>query len=318
MTNKPLPKISVIIPTLNEEENLSACLDSLTSVDYPREFFEMIVVDNGSTDKTREIAEAYATTVLLQPSGNVAALRNLGAREATGQILAFVDGDCVVDRDWLRNAAIYFDDADVVAWGGPPALPENSTWVQKTWFLVRQKQNQIQEVDWLESMNLFVRRHVFWQVNGFAENLVTCEDVDFCYRLGKLGRIMSDRNIKIIHLGEAATIRKFIHKEVWRGKSNWSGILSHGLSIRELPSLSIPVYFSLLIPLLMISILITGSVPWLFTLLILYLLPTILVLIKVIRKRLQPGFLDLLRLSALLQIYFWARTVTILKSGART
>lgn len=310
-------KVSVIIPTLNEEKHLSACLESITNVDYPAELLELVIIDNGSADTTLEIARRYTQNVFEQPFGTVAALRNFGAQQAAGDILAFVDGDCVVARDWLKNAARYFDMADVVAWGAPAAIPDNPTWVQKTWSYVRYRKAAVQEVEWLESMNLFIRTESFWQIDGFNEQLVTCEDVDLCYRLHELGKLISDRSIKVIHLGEAATIGQFIRKEIWRGHSNLKGLASHRFSMRELPSLTVPLYFGAVVTLGPTLLLVQSNGLWFYGLLLLYLLPTLLALIKVGRKKLSVRFLDLVRLSVLLQVYFFARTAALFKSGSR-
>ena len=124
-------------------------------MDYPGELFEVIVVDNGSTDQTREIADSYGAKVLRDDTINVSGLRNLGANESTGDILAFVDADCIVSEEWLRNASVYFNDMEVVAWGGPPVPPQDASWVQKTWFLITQKENKVQDVGWLGTIDLF-------------------------------------------------------------------------------------------------------------------------------------------------------------------
>jgi len=159
-----LPLVSIIIPTLNEEKYLPLCLQSVQELDYPKEKIEVIVVDNGSTDKTQQIVREFGAKLLIEPDKYISGLRNVGAKIATGEILAFIDADCVAARSWLINASEYIYNSEVIAWGCPPEIPDNATWVQKTWYLVRQKKEQVQEVDWLESMNFFIRK------KGFSEN----------------------------------------------------------------------------------------------------------------------------------------------------
>ena len=308
--------VSIIIPTYNEESFLSTCLDSLLSLNYPKEHFEIIVVDNGSTDHTREIAQTYGVKIIRDDSKNVSGLRNLGVTQARGDIIAFVDADCIVSKNWLKNASIYFDNLPIAAWGSPPIPPKEANWVQKTWFLVRQKEEQIQDVDWLESMNLFVRKRKFTELGGFNETLVTCEDADFSYKMRKFGKIVSDSAIEVIHLGEASTAKDFVKKEIWRGQGNLKGILSHGLLFKELPSLSIPFYFGIFLPVLLAVSIITLSRDLLSALVILYFLPSLGVLFKVRRKKIAVS--DMLRLFFLIQLYFFSRTVAILKNTRKS
>jgi GT2 family glycosyltransferase len=87
-----------------------------------------------------------------------------------------------------------------------------------------------------------VRRDSFLKTGGFNENLVTCEDVDLCYRIGESHKIICDSTISSVHLGEAKTIRHFYKKERWRGKGSLKGFFHHGVNINEVPSLLLPFY----------------------------------------------------------------------------
>ena len=281
-------------------------------MDYPGELIEIIVVDNGSTDRTREIAIEYNAKLLRDDLKNVSGLRNLGVEKSTGEIIAFIDADCAASEDWLKNAAVYFNDAKIAAWGAPPEVPANGTWVQKTWHVVRSKGKNLAEVDWLESMNLFVRKNQFLEIGGFNESLMTCEDVDLSYRIKKLGKIISDNRIQVFHYGEAATVRQFIRKEVWRGIGNFKGVFSHGIRLKELPSLMIPLYFGIFLPMNLIGFLITNDSSWLAALFIFCIIPTFLVLFKIFSKT-KTSLSLMINLSLLLQFYFFARTYAIFK-----
>ncbi len=307
--------LSIIIPAYNEEKSIGACLQSIAELDYPRERYEIIVVDNGSTDKTPYIAERFGAVVLKNAAATVAGLRNHGAALAKGDILAFIDADCTVASDWLKNAEPYFDDRSVAAWGAPPIVPDDANWIQTTWFLLRQKPEIVQTVEWLESMNLFVRTPLFHKVKGFNEELMTCEDVDFSYRIGKLGRIVSDQRITVIHWGEADSIFGFIRKEIWRGRGNLDGILSHGISLTELPSLSIPVLFGVILPCLYVAALTTRHPTVLASIFFFYCIPNIGAFIKIHGK--TDRVITILRFLFLMQFYFYARTVGVLSSGRR-
>lgn len=296
--------VSVVIPAKNEEKYLPFCLASIQKLDYPKEFLEMIVVDNGSTDRTREIAASFGAKVLRDDTKHVSGLRNLGAKAAKGEMLAFLDADCTVEPDWLQAASRYFDADDVVAWGAPPGIPADATWVQRAWYLIRKKEHEVQVVDWLESMNLFVEKK-FLLVAGFSEELITCEDVDLSYRLAAHGRIVADARIRAIHHGEAATLCQFWRKELWRGLGNFQGLHTHGLSWSELPSLMVPLYFSTLIVSLVLSLVI--SFQYTLIVLILFFFPGLFFLIK---KRKKGTLRDLMTVAPLLYLYFIARTAS--------
>jgi len=99
------PLISVVIPHLNQPEALEACLGSLDAQSLARNFFEIIVVDNGSVSMPEDIVANHSGTRLLRElQGGLGPARNSGVRSATGDVIAFIDADCRAHRDWLRNA----------------------------------------------------------------------------------------------------------------------------------------------------------------------------------------------------------------------
>ena len=301
---------SVIIPAKNEQGYLPVCLDSLSQLDYPREAYEVLVIDNGSTDNTVEIAKQYGTKVLVQPGLTIAGLRNFGASQAIGRCLVFLDADCTVAPDWLTAASLWLDQADVCCFGGPPEIPEQSTWVQKAWYCVRSKRQLVEEAEWLESMNMFVRKEVFAQVHGFDETLTTCEDYDLSLRLKKYGRIAADKRIRAIHHGEAATLSHFYRKERWRGVSNIAGLARHGLHLRELPSLLVPIVFLLCLMVAAVALIVSvtnGGLMFCFfaAFLLLWQLP--IFVLAMLKGRKSASIQLRLGLYLLLNTYFLAR-----------
>ena len=239
-----LPFVSVIIPVRNDAKRLALCLDSLIGQNYLADRFEIIVIDNGSTDESAAVAAARGAVVLCHPGLRVGALRNRGVQFAQGSILAFVDSDHEVPGDWLlKGVGELSDSRDILMVGSPYLAPSNATWLQRTWELHRTRGPSRRPVEWLGSGNMFVRAKDFQQVGGFDENLIAAEDVDLCIRLMKLpGHIISDMRVANIHHGEPRTLRDFVTKEYWRGSSGIRAFLNHGMPFHELPSLLFPLY----------------------------------------------------------------------------
>ena len=112
------PKISVIIPTHNSQEVIERCIYSITSQSYPRDNYEVIVVDDGSNDETIKIAKKAGTdqVILTEPCFQGKA-RNIGANNAKSEILAFIDSDCAAKEDWLETIESEFMNNKAI--GGP-------------------------------------------------------------------------------------------------------------------------------------------------------------------------------------------------------
>src|SRR3989337_3636674 len=111
------PKISIIVPTLNEEKNIKDFLDSLEKQTWTN--FEIIVVDGGSTDKTINIAESHQTKIIVKKELREFPSRNIGAKMACGEILLFTCADVTFPSDFLAKIDQNFDDLGLLALTGP-------------------------------------------------------------------------------------------------------------------------------------------------------------------------------------------------------
>jgi glycosyltransferase involved in cell wall biosynthesis len=239
------PLVSFVIPVLNGEHYIALCLPSIENQQLPEEEYEVLIMDNGSTDKTHQIIRDLGFDFQMVPEVRVGALRNRGVALAHGDYVAFVDADVELMPHWVQRGLAVLADRQVVAVGCFPGVPQPATWVQQTWDMHQrgnQLQNDLKPIPWLPSMNLLVRRDAFLAVGGFDEQLETAEDVDLCYRLGQQGIILCNPEMEAIHWGEAKDLRTFWRKEVWRGTGNLKGVLAHGLRWDELPSLGYPLY----------------------------------------------------------------------------
>ena len=312
------PLVSFVIPVLNGEHDIARCLNAIRSQNFKSNQYEVLIVDNGSTDRTQQIVRDLGFHVDVISGVTVAALRNQAAKSARGDYLAFVDADVEIKPHWLRHGLSIFENSSTVAAGCFPRAPSPPTWVQKAWEAHqcgRQDRNSQRPVSWLPSMNLLVRRDTFVKVGGFNERLDTAEDVDLCYRLGQLGSILCVPGMKAIHWGEARDLKIFWRKEVWRGKGNLRGVLAHGLRWDELPSLGYPMYIlCLLLALVLSCVLDLSNRQFVMTLSSfgLLILPALGLAIATIRRAGQPTALPGLFLLYL--VYGFARAYSMVSA----
>ncbi|SRR3989344_1273182 len=107
-------KLSIILPTYNNELTIRECLDSIFMQNFPKKDFEVLFIDGGSTDKTLEIARKYPTKLINNPKRNEEAARILGIKMSKGEILAFIDADNVlVGKDWISKMLMPFKEKDI-------------------------------------------------------------------------------------------------------------------------------------------------------------------------------------------------------------
>ena len=191
--------VSIIIPCYNEGKYLPSLFESLDRLNRGSLQFEVIVVDNNSSDNSVSIAKNNNATVISSPNGTIAQLRNIGAKYGSGILFSFLDADCCPLPDWLLNAFIYMDYSNVGLFGSIPQCPDEGTWVEKAWTCSVPQGPK--EVGFICSANMFIKRKVFEAVGGFNTELTTGEDYDICQRVLQAGyRIIQDDSISSVHL----------------------------------------------------------------------------------------------------------------------
>jgi glycosyltransferase involved in cell wall biosynthesis len=208
---------SIIIPTYNSAKYIGHCLESILQLDYPKENYEIILVDGGSNDNTVEIAHNFSGLKILKSNNSsISNSRNIGAYEAIARNLVFIDSDCIADKKLLKKAYQYLIDYECC--GGFYRPHPSHGWVSKTW--LRAENKNIGLVEWITAGTLVVRKKCFLEVGGFREDLQAGEDVEFGARLRRYKyKIFNDPSIGSIHLGQSDRLLDFFKKEMWRGKS---------------------------------------------------------------------------------------------------
>ncbi len=251
--------ISIIIPVLNAGKYIKLCLDSLLTLDYIKDKTEVILIDNGSVDNTLEIAGNYNIRVLRKTGCTISALRNMGAENAKGEILAFLDADCIVPASWLSDAAEMLKDKGIGAVGCWYGLAAKPSFIEKIWDIhMGLRRGKTGNIAWIPSGNFIIRHDIFKQIDGFNESLITAEDVDICDRLRKAGlAVFSHPKLAVEHLGNPKDLREFCYKEYWRGKGVLQNLLANLPRLRPNKSICFA-----LATLMFIAGIIIGTVTW--------------------------------------------------------
>jgi glycosyltransferase involved in cell wall biosynthesis len=216
------PRVSFVIPALNEEENVGRTIESIhqasgkASLDY-----EVILMDHGSTDRTREIAREHGAEVVEHPFGTIGGLRNAGAERASGRILVFLDADVVLTEEWAESIGPVLERVDAgapIITGSHCSPPDSRNPILRFWFgaMAHDPRNTH-----LGTGHLILSRRRFDEIGGFDATLQTGEDYEFCDRARKTGMAVEhDGRLPVLHFDYPLTLGAFIRREAWHGRGD--------------------------------------------------------------------------------------------------
>lgn len=243
---KPKPLFSFIIPAHNEEDVIGKCLDSILK---QKGDYEIIVVNDGSTDKTREIVEEYVkkypekVKLINFAHGHSAAFaRNRGAEKARGEWIIFIDADQIVEKSFLKRVDEFLREnpeitgSDYLVFSYKP-----KTIFQKAWSAYRKSYPSIGLIH-------IIKRKVFKELKGFNEKIFYYEDTEFMERFHKAEyKFKGPVNTVVYHI-EPASLNDFLRQRKWQAKGVMHSF-KHGKWITPLR------YFSplVLLPLCLLS-----------------------------------------------------------------
>jgi len=183
------PSVSVVIGVYNGADTIGACLESLLNQSYPADAFEIIVVENGSTDNTTQIVEQYPVRLCHSDIRGPAAARNLGISQSQADIVAFIDADCIAHPQWLSNLAKPYVDPEIGGTGGVIVAYNHAhrniveRFSDEISPLVNFISGAHEFLPHFYTANASYRRSLINQIGGFDPKLITGQDVDLSWRL---------------------------------------------------------------------------------------------------------------------------------------
>ncbi len=227
------PRVSVVVCAYNAERTMDACLASLRTLNYPD--YEVIVVNDGSTDATLAISEHHKATYDADPAGprlvivsqenkGLSVARNVGAQAATGEIVAYTDSDCVPDPDWLAFLVFKFVRSGFVAVGGPnfpppePALVPAAVAVSPGGPMHVLLNDEVAEH--IPGCNMAFTAKALHEVGGFDPTYTSAgDDVDLCWRLQNRGYAIGFSPAATVWHYRRNTVKAYLKQQMGYGKA---------------------------------------------------------------------------------------------------
>ena len=216
------PRFSIIIPAYNAEKTLSACLESLADQSVAKEDYEIIVVDDGSTDGTAKIAKKFDVKYIFQTNQGPAAARNKGAGAAAAQIILFTDADCVPDHNWIREMVSPFGDREIVGVKGAYKTRQTKLAARFAQAEFEDRYDLLKKsstIDMIDTYSAAYKKDIFLSIGGFDESFPVAnnEDTDLSYRLSASGHKLVFNPVAFVYHTHPDTFVKYLKLKFRRG-----------------------------------------------------------------------------------------------------
>jgi GT2 family glycosyltransferase len=215
-TARRWPRASVVVCSFNGARTLGRCLEHVERLDYPD--FEVVVVDDGSTDETPTIAEGHACRLISTHNQGLACARNTGLREATGEVIAYLDDDAYPDPHWLRYLVAAMEDGGYAGVGGPNLPPADDCTIARC--VAEAPGGPIhvllsdRDAEHIPGCNMAFRRESLDAVGGFDPQFrVAGDDVDVCWRLRDAGCALGFSPAAIVWHARRNSVRAYLRQQ---------------------------------------------------------------------------------------------------------
>lgn len=209
--------ISIIVPSHNSEKTIEGLIRSLLNQDYKGKY-EIIVVDS-STDKTPEIISKFPVKLIRQKPKGPGAARNLGVKNAKGEIIAFIDADCIAPKNWLKNLLNPFSGKDVMVVSGTYRTKNRESLMARfAGYEIEQRHERmknLETIDWVGSFNCAYRKNIFLNFGGFNSKFIQSEDGELSYRISEAGHKIKFNPSAFVYHYHPDSLIKFLKQKFW-------------------------------------------------------------------------------------------------------
>ena len=209
------PPLAVVVPAYNAADTITGCVAALRGQRYDGPF-EIIVVDDGSTDATAALARAAGATVITTSHGRASAARNAGLRAAQGDIVCFTDADCAPYSNWLHEVSTPLADPLVVGCKGTYATRQRALVARFVQLEYEDKYDRLRPqttIDFIDTYSCAYRRAVLLANGGFDERIQFVEDQELSFRLAAQGCRMVFQETAVVEHRHSATWRAYLRKK---------------------------------------------------------------------------------------------------------
>lgn len=205
------PAVTVVIPAYNAQTTLRGCLDSVCASTFPETQMQILVVDNNSNDSTPSILASYAPRVqsLQEKKRGRAVARNCGITHAQGEIIAFTDSDCIVEREWLAHLIEPFADENVGIVGGAIRSVQPSNAIEQFGEQIHDQARAIRlyRPAYVSTGNCAIPRRLLTALGMYNEQFERGEDTDLTWRILQAGKQVVYQGNAVVYHRNASTLR---------------------------------------------------------------------------------------------------------------
>lgn len=229
MAEDRYPKVSIIVASYNNQDTIGECLGAILSLDYPKDSFEVIVMDGVSKDGTVKIAESYPVKVV-SIRLNCPAAYNYAFKIAAYPVLGFIDSDAKVEADWLKKLVPHLSEPQVAGVSGSiETWNKGNPWARAIGYELKTRYSRIGKYTGrIATMNLLLKKSVIEEAGGWDEKLPSQYDTDFGFRMAAKGYKIAYEPAAVCYHFNRPTLKAYYRQQLQYGKNTLKLYFKHG------------------------------------------------------------------------------------------